>query len=94
MTSGEPASRAVLATDTTPDIEDLQVEQWRRMSSVEIAALVAGAYRAARAMAMAGLRERFPGAGDDELLARFAALTLGDELARRVYPEWLGRECD
>jgi hypothetical protein len=94
MALDHPVPRTALATDTASDIEDLQVEHWRRLSGVEIAALVTGAYRAARAMAMAGLRERFPDAGDEELVARFAALTLGDETARRVYPEWLGRGRD
>ena len=88
MSSTESAPRVRLASDTTAVVEALQIERWRAMSSVEIAALVSGAYRAMRTMAMAGLRERFPHAGDDEMLARFAALTLGEDTARRVYPQW------
>ena len=90
MASGEKATRAVLSADTDAATEERQVARWREMSSVEVASLVAGACRAARAMAMAGLRERFPEASEPELIARYAALTLGDDLARRVYPEWFG----
>lgn len=88
MPSGDGTRRAVLSADTDAATEDRQVARWREMSSVEIASLVAGACRAARTMAMAGLRERFPDASEPELIARYAALTLGDDLARRVYPEW------
>lgn len=56
------------------------------MSSVQRARLVAGAARTARAMALAGLRQRHPAASESEIVARFALLTLGPSLAHRVYP--------
>ena len=37
-------------------------------------------------MALAGLRQRHPSAGESEIVARFALLTLGPSLACRVYP--------
>ena len=52
-----------------------------------IAESAGGATRAARALALAGLRARYPAASERELVVRFAELTLGSELARRVYPE-------
>ena len=79
--------RAVLSSDTSFDVERQVVEIWRSLSTVELFALVAGASRAARALALAGLRERFPEASDRELVARLSEITLGRELARRVYPE-------
>ena len=38
-------------------------------------------------MALAGLRQRHPSAGESEIVARFALLTLGPSLACRVYPQ-------
>ena len=38
-----------------------------------------------RKLAMAGLRERFPEAGPEELRRRLATLCLGRELAAKVY---------
>jgi len=40
-----------------------------------------------RSLAEAGLRQRFPQAGDDEIFFRMARLTLGEELFRRAYGE-------
>jgi hypothetical protein len=77
---------AVLSADTTRSAERLQVMAWRSMSSVERVRLVAGAARAVRALALAGLRQRHPGATDSEIVARLARLTLGRSLAHRVYP--------
>jgi hypothetical protein len=77
---------AILSNDTSFEAETEQVRIWRSLSSVQIAELVGGAYRAARAMAMAGLRDRHPHLTDEELVPRFALLTLGSDLARRVYP--------
>ncbi|MBM3778186.1 MAG: hypothetical protein FJW23_08095 [Acidimicrobiia bacterium] len=79
--------RARLSRDTDAETEARQIETWRGLSSVEISALVAGASRAARTVALAGLRARHPLASDRELVARLAAITLGRDLARRVYPE-------
>ncbi len=57
------------------------------MSSIEKAELINNASRAVRDLAIAGLRERYPQASERELVARYAAVTLGRELARRAYPE-------
>ena len=86
MSSSEPA-RGILTRDTSRDAEQRQVEVWRTMSTVDRLALVNGASRAARMLAEAGLRERYPHAGDRELVARLARLTLGEALAIKVYPE-------
>lgn len=54
---------------------------------MDLAQLIAGASRAARTLALAGLRDRHPAEPEDMLIARLAELTLGRSLARTVYPE-------
>ena len=76
-----------LADDTSSDIEQRQIDAWRRMSPGQKAVLVVSASRAADAMAMAGIRARFPDAGPREQFLRLAILKLGYELARQAYPE-------
>jgi hypothetical protein len=79
--------RGILSDDTTWEAEQRQIEIWRRMSTVEIAALIDGASRTVRALTLAGLRSRFPDASERELFLRMAAITLGTDLARKAYPE-------
>ena len=57
------------------------------MSAVQKAALVVSASRAADAMALAGIRSRFPESTPREQFLRLAMLKFGDELARQAYPE-------
>ena len=80
----------MLSADTTRHAERLQVNAWRSMSSVQRAQLVAGAARAVRVIALAGLRQRHPDASESEIVARLALLTLGPSLAGRVYPHLIG----
>jgi len=54
---------------------------WRKME------MLAGLNASARMLALAGLRQRYPNASDDELRRRLADLLLGPDLARRVYGE-------
>jgi len=67
-------------------MEARQIETWRAMSAEEKFALVLSANRAVRALAIAGIKSRYPDADDAEVKLRYAALTLGRELAERVYP--------
>ena len=76
-----------MSLDTDRDIEDLQIAAWRVSSTIDIARVVAGASAAARQLALAGLRTRYPDADEREIIARFAGLTLGHDVARRAYPE-------
>jgi hypothetical protein len=86
MDRREPSARGTLSPDTSADAEALQIQRWREMSDLEKADLIRGACRAARAMALAGIRARHPDAPDSELIPRFAALTLGVDVARLLYP--------
>jgi hypothetical protein len=88
------AASARLSADTSRDIEDRQVEAWRRLSSVEVAAVLNGAWAAGSQLAWFSVKDRYPTASDDELRVRVASVMLGPELAARLYPEsgaWLGR---
>lgn len=76
-----------LAEDTPAEVEQRQIEAWRRMSTAEKAALVSGLTHATFVMARAGLRQRYPGASERELFLRMAVLTLGRELAERAYSD-------
>jgi len=79
--------RVPLTQDTSPEIEQRQIEAWRAMSPAEKAELITGLTQAARAMALAGIRDRHPDASEREQFLRLAIITLGADLARRAYPE-------
>jgi hypothetical protein len=74
-------------TDTFPAMEALQVQllrtapPWRKME------MLAGLNASARSLAVIGLRQRYPHAGEAELERRLADLLLGPDLARKVLGE-------
>jgi hypothetical protein len=57
------------------------------MSSAEKAALIAGLTTLAFQMSLAGVRARHPDASPREQFLRLAIVTLGREMACKVYPE-------
>jgi hypothetical protein len=79
--------RAILSLDTSPEAERRQIEIWRAMSTVEKAQLVSRMTIAVQQLALAGIRERHPGASEREVFLRLAAFKLGPELVRKVYPD-------
>jgi hypothetical protein len=79
--------RALLSADTSRHAEGIQIELWRRMSSVDKARAITNASRAAQELSLVGIRIRHPDASERECQLRLAALKLGLELTRRVYPE-------
>jgi len=78
---------ALLSPDTSPEIEELQLELWRRMSPMEKLHVVNEISRTVQELSLAGIRLRNPGATERECLLRLAILKLGRELACQVYPE-------
>ncbi|HKH49265.1 MAG TPA: hypothetical protein VKM72_31750 [Thermoanaerobaculia bacterium] len=74
-----------LSPDTDPDAERVQIEIFRRMPAWRKVQLVEDAIEVSRQLALAGLRQRHPNAGPEELHRRFLSLSLGEELAARVY---------
>ena len=84
--SGFP-ERGVLSADSSPTVERLQIDAWRRMSPVQKARTVDGLTRTAQVLALAGIRRRHPGASERECFLRLAVLKLGSEATRRLYPD-------
>jgi len=78
--------KAALSRDTSRQAEDLQVELWRGMSPLSKIQAVSALSRSVLLLSLAGIRQRFPDATDSECKIRLARLTLGSELAERVYP--------
>ena len=78
---------AVLAADTTADIEQRQVDSWRRLSPLERLRFVSDTTRAVMNLSLAGIRRRHPQASERECFLRLAAILLGVDTARRVYPD-------
>jgi len=82
-----PGVSSPLNLDTSPDIERMQIEAWRRMSGEEKAAIVTALTDAAVRMTLAGVRHRYPDASPREQQMRLAIITLGRELALAAFPE-------
>lgn len=78
---------AVLAADTSADIEQRQVDAWRRLSPLERLRLVSDTTRAVTNLSLAGIRFRHPQASERECFLRLAAIRLGVETTRRLYPD-------
>ena len=57
------------------------------MSSLEKVRILSQATSDALTLAMAGIRQRHPGASEREYFIRLAALQLGPTLVRQVYPD-------
>ena len=78
---------AVLSADTTADIEQRQVVAWRRLSPVERLRLVSDTTRAVMHLSLAGIRRRHPQASERECFLRLAAIRLGVDTTRQIYPD-------
>ena len=78
---------SVLSSDTHPKMEALQIQLWRQASPTRKMQMLAQLNHAARTLALAGLRSRYPQASEVELRRRLAGLLLGEELASKVYGE-------
>jgi len=72
--------------DTDPAVEERQIEAWRRMTPAEKLRIVSELVRASEELALAGLKQRHPGATGHELELRLAAL----RLPRDMMVRWLG----
>ena len=75
-------------SDTSPKIEQIQLEQLRRMPAWRKLALVAEMNQTVRTLALAGLRQRYPDEATSQQQRRLADLLLGSELAARAYGSW------
>ncbi len=71
--------------DTTGELRQVHYAISRRLSAGRQLELACGMVDAGRAIAIAGLRLRYPGASTAELRQRMAKERLGEELYQRVY---------
>jgi hypothetical protein len=72
-------------SDMHPKMEALQIELLRRAPPWRKMEMLTSLNTAARELALAGLRRRYPDASRDELRRRLADILLGEELAQKVY---------
>lgn len=80
-------ARGTLAMDTSAEIEQRQIERWRRMSPAEKLEQMGQLCDTALELARIGIRMRHPGISERECFLRLMERTLGPALARRVYTE-------
>ena len=85
-TRGVASEIRALADDSSAETERLQVSLWRSMSPARKAQAVSNLCRATQELSLAGIRHRYPHASERECLLRLAALKLGPDLMRVVYP--------
>lgn len=83
----EPPVRRPLADDTPLEIEQVQIDIWRRMSQEEEAQLVTSLCRGVLEAAAEGVRWRHPHASPREQFLRLAIFRLGHDLAVEAFPD-------
>lgn len=71
--------------DTHPKMEAELIRRLRQVPIWRKLALMAQLNNMARAIALSGLRERYPTASEVALKRRLVALLYGEDLAERVY---------
>jgi hypothetical protein len=76
---------AILSDDTDPNIEQMQIEGMRQMPAWRKFAMVHRMNRMVRALALAGLHERYPDDTPEQRKRRLAGLLLGPELAAAAF---------
>jgi hypothetical protein len=74
-------------SDTSPEAWRVFLDLVRRATPGERMQRALELSDMVRAFAEAGMRQRYPGAGEREIFLRMAQLYLGEELARQVYGE-------
>jgi hypothetical protein len=74
-----------LSPDTNPEVERLRIEGLRQMPAWRKMELTAEMGRTVQMLALAGLRQRYPGDTLAQRRRRLADLLLGPELAARAY---------
>lgn len=78
-------SHPALFPDTSPKAEAVLIELLRHTPAWRKLQMVDQMNQAVRALALSGLRQRYPDAGPGELDRRLADLILGSDLAARAY---------
>jgi hypothetical protein len=76
---------ATLSPDTSPQIEQMQIEHLRQMPVWRKMALLAEMNQTVHELALVGLRQRHPDDSPTKRRRRLASLLLGPELANQAY---------
>ncbi len=71
--------------DTTERADEIQFEILRGMTPQQRGEIFTALTLAVQDLAMAGLRQQYPSANDDELRLRLAARRLGNDVVRRIW---------
>jgi hypothetical protein len=72
-------------SDTHPKIDQMQIELIRKMPSWKKFAIVDDLNETVKAFAISGIKQRHPGATQDQIQRMLADIMLGPELSRKVY---------
>lgn len=83
-----------MTSDTHPQMERLQINLLRQAPPWRKAHMMGQMYQTIKQLALVGLRQRHPGASDEELRRRLADILLGSDLAARVYGPLLPETID
>jgi hypothetical protein len=74
-----------LLSDTRPEAQAILIDLLRRAPAWRKLLMVSQMNQAVRALALSGLRQRYPYASPAELQRRLADLLLGPQLAQQAY---------
>lgn len=74
-----------LAEDTSPEIEEIIIEGYRRMSAAQKLQIMQDLQSAARLLALGEIRRQHPQASERELQLRLASRWLEPELMRKAF---------
>lgn len=75
----------MISRDTSKESADIVTEIYRKMSPSKKLGLIFRAMHTGQRLAMAGLRQRHPEAGEQEIWHLWAKQHLGEELYHEVY---------
>lgn len=81
----QPSRYVTQSPDTSEEIDRLVFERYQRMSPREKVRIVMALNRTVEALALAGLRQQYPGASERELRLRLAARRYGRELVMQAF---------
>lgn len=74
-------------SDTDPQTREILFARLRELSIEERFSRLADACQFVRQVVVAGIKERHPNSSNDDIRKRYAAITLGPELAAKYY-DW------
>lgn len=74
-----------MLSDTSPEIQELLTARLQELTPEEKLLRLGEACHFVRSLVLAGIMERHPNSSEEDIRRRFAAITLGPELAARYY---------